>query len=281
MAKSRRRDEGLAFPSIPRNERSAKPRSIGVTEVRGPIYSVIGTNYLSDLLEMMGRYIDTFKFGAAAFALMDTDVVRRLVQMCHASDVKVSTGGSIETVLRYGAGGVAPYLDECKALEFDIVEISTGFITLPRDDVLRLVAQTLKAGLTPKPEISVQFGAGGTTSAGTLEQMGTIDVKWAVDTAKACLDAGAPMVMLESEGVTESVTSWRTDVPSRFATEIGLEHVMFEAADPEVYSWYVMQFGPEVNLFVDHSQIINLECLRTGLWGNSELWGRVLTYKGD
>jgi len=35
-----------------------------------------------------------------------------------------------------------------------------------------------------------------------------------------------------------------------------------------------------VNLFVDHSQIVQLECLRSGLWGNKSLWGRVLTYKG-
>jgi phosphosulfolactate synthase (CoM biosynthesis protein A) len=32
-------------------------------------------------------------------------------------------------------------------------------------------------------------------------------------------------------------------------------------------------------LFVDHSQIVQLECLRTGIWGTSSLWGRVHTYK--
>ena len=40
---------------------------------------------------------------------------------------------------------------------------------------------------------------------------------------------------------------------------------MFEAADPEVFAWYVKSYGPEVNLFVDHSQIVQLECLRGGL----------------
>ncbi|HJT58628.1 MAG TPA: hypothetical protein VJ761_19120 [Ktedonobacteraceae bacterium] len=35
-----------------------------------------------------------------------------------------------------------------------------------------------------------------------------------------------------------------------------------------------------VNVFVDHSQIVQLECLRAGLWGTKSLWGRVLTYKG-
>ena len=42
----------------------------------------------------------------------------------------------------------------------------------------------------------------------------------------------------------------------------------------------VKNYGAEVNLFVDHSQIIQLESLRAGIWGNKSLWGRVLIYKG-
>jgi hypothetical protein len=34
-----------------------------------------------------------------------------------------------------------------------------------------------------------------------------------------------------------------------------------------------------VNLSVDHSQIVQLECLRSGIWGTKSLWARVLTYK--
>jgi len=41
---------------------------------------------------------------------------------------------------------------------------------------------------------------------------------------------------------------------------------MFEAADPAVFGWCVKNYGPEVNLFVDHSQIVQLECLRSGIW---------------
>ncbi|HMB08464.1 MAG TPA: phosphosulfolactate synthase, partial [Isosphaeraceae bacterium] len=59
---------------------------------------------------------------------------------------------------------------------------------------------------------------------------------------------------------------------------LGLEPLMFEAADPEVFGWYVKTYGPEVNLFVDHCQIVQLEALRSGTWGTKELWGRVLTY---
>ena len=86
--------------------------------------------------------------------------------------------------------------------------------------------------------------------------------------------------MIESEGITESVRTWRTEVVARIVNALGLERVMFEAADPDVFTWYIKNYGPEVNLFVDHSQIVQLEYLRSGIWGTKDLWGRVLTYKG-
>ena len=85
--------------------------------------------------------------------------------------------------------------------------------------------------------------------------------------------------MIESEGITESVRSWRTDVAAKIADGVGLDKVMFEAAEPAVFSWYVKNFGPDVNLFVDHSQIVQLECLRSGIWGTAGTWGRVVTFK--
>jgi len=56
---------------------------------------------------------------------------------------------------------------------------------------------------------------------------------------------------------------------------------MFEAADPEVFAWYIKNYGCDVNLFVDHSQIVQLECLRAGIWGPKSLWGRVRSYKEE
>jgi len=88
------------------------------------------------------------------------------------------------------------------------------------------------------------------------------------------------MIMIESEGITENVRVWRTDAVARLADALGLERVMFEVADPDVFAWYIKSYGPDVNLFVDHSQIVQLECLRSGVWGTNDLWGRVVTYRG-
>ncbi len=269
-----------AFPFIRMNEREGKPRTRGITEIRGPYYTPMGKRYLEDVLETMGEYVDSLKFAGGSFTLMPEQQLRDIIDLAHRYNVLVSTGGFIEHVLTQGPEVVHRYIAACRDAGFDILEISSGFITIPVDDWLRLVEAVQRAGLKAKPEVGIQFGAGGATAAGELAAEGTRDVEWAISQAKRFLDAGASMIMIESEGITENVTTWRTDVAAKIIGALGLEKVMFEAADPEVFAWYIKNYGAEVNLFVDHSQIVQLECLRAGIWGTKSLWGRVLTYKG-
>jgi phosphosulfolactate synthase (CoM biosynthesis protein A) len=268
-----------AFSFLRLNERSPKPRANGLTEIRGPYYTALGKRYLEDILETMGEYVDSLKFAGGSFSLMPRPALIDLLKLCHDHDVLVSTGGFIEYVLTLGPDAVSKYIEECKRIGFDIVEISCGFITIPANDWLRLIERVKKAGLKAKPEIGIQFGAGGATRAEDLEVAGTRDPEWPIQLAQRFLDAGAYLIMIESEGITENVKTWRTDVPARIIGTLGLENVMFEAADPAVFTWYVKNYGPEVNLFVDHSQIVQLECVRSGIWGTADVWGRILTYK--
>ncbi len=268
-----------AFAFLRVNERQGKPRRRGVTEIRGPYYTPRGKRYLADVLETMGAYVDVLKFAGGSFSLMPRKAVKELLDLCHRYNVMISTGGFIEHVLTQGPEAVDRYIQECKALGFDIIEISSGFITIPTDDWLRLVEKVQKAGLKAKPEVGIQFGAGGATAEAELAAEGVRDPEWAILQARRFVEAGAYMIMIESEGITENVKVWRTDVVARIINALGLEKPMFEAADPEVFAWYIKNYGAEVNLFVDHSQIVQLECLRSGLWGTKSLWGRVLTYK--
>src|SRR5215831_10719636 len=206
--------DGRAFPFIRLNQRAAKPRQQGLTEIRGPYYAVMGTRYLSDILETVGEYVDGVKYAGGSFALMPRARVREINDLTHKYNAYVSTGGFIEHVLAHeGAAAV------------------------------------------------------------------TRDVRWVIGLAGRCLDAGAERIMIESEGITESVTTWRTDAVAAIIDGLGLAPVMFEAADPKVFEWYIKNYGAEVNLFVDHSQIVQLECLRAGLWGTKSSWGRITTYK--
>lgn len=267
------------FDFLPINEREPKPRSRGITEMRGPYYAPVGKRYLEDILETMGAYVDIFKFSGGSFSLMPAKAVKELIEICHGHDVLVSTGGFIERVLTHGPDAVDRYLEECARMGFDIVEVSSGFISVPLDDLVGLTERVHALGMKAKPEIGIQFGAGGASSVEELEAEGTSDPSQAIRAARRYLDAGAHLIMVESEGITENVRSWRTDVVAKIVNELGLEKVMFEAADPAVFSWYIKNFGPDVNLFVDHSQVVQLECLRSGIWGTKSTWGRIVTYR--
>lgn len=268
-----------SFSFLHRNHLDPKPRERGLTEIRGPYYTVMGQRYLSDVLETMGPWVDSLKFAGGSFTLMPPDRVRELNDLAHQHDVLVSTGGFLESALTQGPAAVDAYIDECRDLGFDIIEISAGFVTLPTDDWLRLIERVQEAGLRAKPEVGIQFGAGGTTAAAELEAEGVSDPAFAIERARRFIEAGVYMIMIESEGITEEADPWRTEVPARFISELGLERLMFEAADPAVFQWYIKNYGPEVNLFVDHSQIIELSALRAGIWGPKSLWRRVVTYR--
>jgi phosphosulfolactate synthase (CoM biosynthesis protein A) len=263
------------FSFIPRAARSAKPRTSGITEIRGPYYSAYGRRHFEDIFETVGAWVDGIKYAGGSFALMPPEAVQSINKLAHDHDAYVSTGGWIENVLRFGQDAVDRYLAEAKRLGFDVIELSAGFISIPTDSLLRLVEKVKKAGLKAKPELGIQFGAGGSTAAEELAAEGTKDVGWLIAQAQRAIDAGADIIMIESEGITENVATWRTDVVARIINQLGLEKVMFEGADPPVFEWYIKNYGNEVNLFVDHSQIVQLEALREGIWGTKSTFGRI------
>src|SRR6266705_397191 len=102
-----------SFQFLRINEREGKPRKHGLTEIRGPYYSVVGPRYLEDLFETMGNYIDSLKFAGGSFTLMPQKALREIVDLCHKHDVLVSTGGFIERVLPQGSSAVRQYVAEC------------------------------------------------------------------------------------------------------------------------------------------------------------------------
>src|SRR5919205_1150492 len=172
--------EGRAFDFLRVNRRPGKPRTRGVTEVRGPYYTPMGKRYLQDILETMGAYVDNLKFSGGSFTLMPERVVRELIDLCHAHDVSVSTGGFIEHVLTQGPEAVDRYIQACKELGFDIIELSSGFISLPAEDWLTLVEKVQAAGLKAKPELGIQFGAGGARAGAEVGGGGARGPGWGI-----------------------------------------------------------------------------------------------------
>src|SRR2546430_8063138 len=134
------------FGYLRTNQRSAKPRHEGLTEIRGPYYSAMGPRYLADVLETMGPYVDSLKFAGGSFTLMPRRSLTELIELCHRHDVAVSTGGVIERVLTQGADAAGRYIRECRDPRFDFIQISNGLITPPAVDLLSPAERLPPAG---------------------------------------------------------------------------------------------------------------------------------------
>jgi phosphosulfolactate synthase (CoM biosynthesis protein A) len=272
-----------AFDFVEISEVPPKPRKTGVIEIRGPYYAPTTIGYVKDLLEMWGEYIDGFKFAGGSMRLLSVDMLKNILKVCHDHDVYVSTGGFVERIIVQGTDAVDRYLEECKSLGFDVVEVSSGLAPIPLEDKVEIVRQVKKMGMIPKPEISLMIGAGaGTHIVGYKPKLRSVDDL--LKEARAHLNAGAHIMMLESEGITEDLppSKWRTDVIKKLVSEFGFELWMFESSDPPVFKWYLKNFGSNINLFIDHSQIVEYTAWRTKLWGDPEIWkGKTLSYKSE
>ncbi|KDQ59301.1 hypothetical protein JAAARDRAFT_34035 [Jaapia argillacea MUCL 33604] len=261
-----------AYPYLPTNTLPPKStRKTGLTEIRGPYYAPVTKTYLDKLSDDWGDFVDSVKFAGGSFSLMPEERLRDLIDVAHKHGCYVSTGGFIERVLSTSAGNkdaISKYLKTCKDVGFDVLELSSGFLALPIDDWARLI---------PKPEVGIQWGAGGDASVQELEEAGTRDVQWLVERAEVFVDAGAHIIMIESEGITENVKSWRTDVISAITSSLPRDKIMFEAAEPDVFTYHIKNQGAYANLFIDHSQVVQLACLRKGIWGTGGTFGRIVT----
>lgn len=261
-------------------DRPEKPRRYGVTEVRGPHYSLFSQNLLQDVFESMGQFVDGLKFTGGSHSLMSKSYVKEVTDMAHKHNVYVSTGDWAEHLLRKGPSAFIEYIEECKQMGFDTIEIDVGTLGVPEETLLRYVRLIKSGGLRAKPLFTVKvnksdippnrdraFGAyvvPATRSSDLVEDVGLLIRK-----AERCLEAGADMIMIDADDICRQADSVRADIIAKVISRLGLEKTMFEASSPKTSEWFIKQYGPKVNLNVDHSQVMNLECLRGGNLGKN------------
>ena len=220
-----------AFDFVKISELSPKPRQHGIIEIRGPYYTAVTISYLQDLLDMWGDYIDGFKFAGGSQRLLSMEILKKIINICHNHNVYVSTGGFVEKVIVQGTEAVDRYLEECKLLGFDVVEVSSGLAPIPLKDKVEIVKQVKKMGMKPKPEISMMFGAGaGTHITGYQTKLKTLDEL--LDEIDMHQIVGAEIIMFESEGITEDLPpeEWRVDIINELNKKYGFDSFMFEAS---------------------------------------------------
>ncbi|KAH9796578.1 protein HEAT-STRESS-ASSOCIATED 32 [Citrus sinensis] len=273
-------------------DRAEKPRRFGVTEMRSPHYTLSSShNVLEDIFESMGQFVDGLKFSGGSHSLMPKPFIEEVVKRAHQHDVYVSTGDWAEHLIRNGPSAFKEYVE----VGFDTIELNVGSLEIPEETLLRYVRLVKSAGLKAKPKFAVMFNksdipsdrdrafgayvarAPRSTDKLFLASKPEIevgveyveDVDLLIRRAERCLEAGADMIMIDSDDVCKHADSLRADIIAKVIGRLGLEKTMFEATNPRTSEWFIRRYGPKVNLFVDHSQVMDLECLRGRNLGKS------------
>ncbi len=263
-----------------------KPRQVGLIEIRGPYYEAFTLQQLKDLLSTWGYYIDGFKFAGGTQALLEPKTVKAFTDLAHQYQVYVNTGGFIERIMIQNPQHVDRYLHETKALGFDIVEVSSGMFEHPDDFPLEaqieIVRRLEKLGLKAKPEITIMSGVGGGVQELNYQQnvQAVKSTERLLEEGSRFFDAGATMLMIESEGITEGIAdpnNWRKDVIFALIEKFGCEKLMFEispedAEARQTFKWYLKEVSPQVNLMMNAKNIVEFNAWRLQLWGDRTLW---------
>lgn len=275
-----------AFRFVDLKELPPKPRKTGIIEIRGPYYEAFTMEQLKDLLLTWGYYIDGFKFAGGVQSLLEAKVVKSFIDLAHKHNVYVNTGGFIERIVIQDPSNVDRYLNETKELGFDVVEVSSGMFEHATDfslkDQIDVVKKISKLGLKPKPELTIMSGVGGGTKEIGYDkrEKSLKSVKDMIEEGERFLDAGAFMLMIESEGITEGIenpTDWRTDVIFALIDKFGHEKLMFEVSPEDdearkTFKWYLKNISPDINLMMNSKNIVEFNAWRSKLWGDHSLW---------
>ncbi len=289
--KSNKSSYKRAFDFVKLQTLPPKPRKAGITEIRGPYYEAFTTNQLKSLLRDWDHYIDGFKFAAGVQSLLTKETVKEFIKIAHDHGVYVNTGGFIERVVIQSVDDVEKYLDECKSLGFDVVEISSGMFDNADDFKLEhqveIVKTVKKMGMKPKPEIGIITGAGaGTKVLGYEGEMHVKSLEQFMKEGEAFLKAGAYMLMIESEGITEGLPpeKWRKDILLALKDKFGADKFMLEISPEDdearkTFKWYLKNIDRWVNVMMNSKNIVEFNAWRLGLWGDRSLWkGKKISY---
>jgi phosphosulfolactate synthase len=232
--------------------RQGKPRTAGFTHVLDKGASSSGT---AALLDSAAPYVDVWKFGWGT-AYIDPALSDKL-ELLAGHDVRACLGGTLLEIA-WSQGKAADCLAWASDVGFGSVEVSRGVAAMTISEKCELIRAAADAFVVfsevgrkdPQEELSAQ--------------------QWTNEVA-ADLDAGARWVIAEgresgSVGLYRPDGSVRTDVVAAVVRGGAPDVVLFEAPRKDQQSWFIHEFGTDVNLAnIAMADVLALETLRRGL----------------
>jgi phosphosulfolactate synthase len=237
---------------LPLPERSAKPRTTGVTHVVDPGLSRVEAE---GLMELAGPHADLVRLGWGS-ALV-TGALEAKLTVYREHDVAPMLGGTL-TELAYNYGRVDALREALGSLGIRHVEVSEGTLDMPPGEKRRLIRS-----LTDEFTVFVEVGS----KDGRLAPSGELWIRQAAE----ALEAGAQAVVCEARVSGDAGLYWpdgsiRDELVEALVGAAGAERLIFEAPRRTQQAWLVRHFGPDVNLGnVLPADLIAVESLRLGL----------------
>ena len=234
-------------------ERSAKPRSHGVTHV---IDRGLSIAEIEGMIEVAGEYVDIVKLGWGT--ALATGNLQAKLDAYRSYGVPVVLGGTL-TELAISRGRFDELIAWVHDLGLEHFEISDGTIALEHPRKLELIERLAQ-------EFTVLSEVGSKDDTGAI----TPPYVW-VEQMRAELAAGAWKVIAEGReagtaGIFRPSGEVREGLIGEIVHEIAPDQIMFDAPRKDQQVWFVRRFGPEVNLSnVPVGEVLALETLRLGL----------------
>ena len=233
--------------------RVPKPRKIGLTSIHDVSLTC---DQLSSILEDHGEFIDIAKFGVGTAYV--TPKLREKVELYKKYNVDVYFGGTLFEKFYY-QNAIQDYIKFMKEHEVNMVEVSTGTISLDLKDRLTLVREFVDMGFTVLGEV-------GTKDANEVMAPSV----WFKE-INALMEAGCLYVITEGRnsgtaGVFRPSGELRTGLIDDIILNCDVERLIFEAPVPKAQMYFINKVGCNVNLGnINPNDLLLLETQRLGL----------------
>ena len=253
------------FEGLDGGVRSEKPRSAGLTMV---VDFGLGPNAQHDMSATAAGYVDFAKIGVGISRLLPDELLRAKIDAYRRHRIDPFPGGQF---LEYAeiSGKADRYLPAVARAGYRWVEVSDNVAVVSlewKQAMIRQATDDFSLGVLG------EVGQKSPDAAGKRVPM--------ADDAKACLDAGARIVLLEAAELVADDPAIAREVEA-VVDAVGFERLMFELPGPwisgvtldqvmDMRNRLIGRFGPEVSLGnVQPGDLLSLEAYRRGLGTNA------------
>ena len=180
--------------------------------------------FVEDYLKVCGDYIDFVKFGWGTSAVINRDVIKEKINYYKDWDIKVYPGGTLFEYA-YVKGRFDEFLNECRELGFEAVEISDGSSDISLEERKKAIEKAKDNGFIVLTEVGKKLP----------EKDKKLTIEDRINLINFDLDAGADYVIIEGResgkgiGLFDKEGKIKEEELNVLAKNVDIKRVIFEA----------------------------------------------------